>query len=173
MEDATWWACFANADHGLQRTNADKQRAVKTALPHPRGVTMSDSEIARHVRVSDKTVARYRRELEATSEIPKSTARIGADGRQIETAKIGSGTSGTDATDSVVPFPSHAPATSKDLTSEDIASFLREQAAIFGSGEVLGRLYELAMGLEESSDTDRGSLTDLQVAQPWTEPIEL
>ena len=86
-DDAFWMSLGANKAHGLPRTNADKARVVKAALQARPG--MSDSQIAEHCGVSDKTVAKHRADLEATSEIPKSTRRTGKDGRTTETASIG------------------------------------------------------------------------------------
>ena len=60
-----------------------------TALKHPRGAKMSDGKISKHVGVDDKTVAKYRAELQSTSEIPKSSRRTGRDGRTIDTSNIG------------------------------------------------------------------------------------
>ena len=71
---ARWFACGCNRSHGLRRTTADKQRAVDCALRCD--PTKSDSEIARHVGVSGKTVAKHRRNLRLTSEIPDSTCRV-------------------------------------------------------------------------------------------------
>ncbi|MEW5958398.1 MAG: hypothetical protein AB1801_11770 [Chloroflexota bacterium] len=74
--EAEWLALAANQKHGLRRSNADKQRVVHRALLHPYGVNLSDSELARHCGVNDKTVARIRREMEASSEIPKIDKRL-------------------------------------------------------------------------------------------------
>jgi hypothetical protein len=70
--EAGWLALAANQKHGLRRTNKDKQRVVRLALLHPYGVNLSNSELARHCGVSDKTVAKIRRELELSSGIPIS-----------------------------------------------------------------------------------------------------
>lgn len=92
-EDAQWHAVGANKAHGLRRTNADKEKAVRMALKHAQAVELSDVLIADHVGVSDKTVAKYRAEMESTSEIPKSKnasrKRTGKDGRTIATENIG------------------------------------------------------------------------------------
>ncbi len=67
-------------------------KAVKAALLHPKGAGLSDSQIAEHVGVNDKTVGRYRAELEATSELPKIDTRTVKRGDQeykIDTANIG------------------------------------------------------------------------------------
>ncbi len=88
-EDAQWASYSANKAHGLRRTNADKQKAVKAALQHPSGPTMSDSQIAEHCGVDQKTVWKYRQEMESAKEIPKLTDRIGRDGKTYQTANIG------------------------------------------------------------------------------------
>ena len=87
--DAQWESYAANSKHGLKRTNDDKRRQVMAALRHPKGVSMSDREIAQHVGVDHKTIGAYRSQLEMTGEIPQSDTRTGADGRTINTAKIG------------------------------------------------------------------------------------
>jgi hypothetical protein len=74
--DAEWLALAANQKHGLRRTNKDKQRVVHQALLHPYGVNLSNSELARHCGVNDKTVAKIRCNLELSSEIPKIDQRI-------------------------------------------------------------------------------------------------
>jgi len=74
-QDAEWLALTANQKHGLRRSRADKQRVVRLALKHPNGANLSDSAIARHCGVSDKTVAKIRRELELSSEILKIEQR--------------------------------------------------------------------------------------------------
>ena len=89
VEDAIWASLAANKSHGLRRSNADKRNAIKQALLHPKGVSLSNSQIAKHVGVDDKTVAVTRQELEVTSEIPKSDIRHGSDGRVINTKNIG------------------------------------------------------------------------------------
>jgi len=89
-DEAAWFAVSTNQTHGLRRSNEDKAKAVKMALAHPNGVGMSDRAIAEHVGVDHKTVARCRREMESTGEVPQSTKRTGRDGRTIETGAIGS-----------------------------------------------------------------------------------
>lgn len=85
-DDARWHAAGANTQHGLKRTTADKQKAVRLALAlRP---NLSDRKIAEHCGVSDKTVAALRAKA-STAEIPQSTIRTGADGRTINTANIG------------------------------------------------------------------------------------
>jgi len=81
VQDARWHSFGANAAHGLRRTNADKEKAVRAALAHPKGAGTSDREIARHVGVTDKTIGKYRAEMEAGAEIPHLASRTGRDGK--------------------------------------------------------------------------------------------
>lgn len=88
-EDARWLSYGVNKDHGLPRTNEDKKKAVIAALKHPTGAKKSDTAIAAHVGVDQKTVLKYRQHLEVTKEVPKSPERTGRDGRTINTENIG------------------------------------------------------------------------------------
>jgi len=92
LEDAQWYSFSANKANGLRRTNEDKQRAVKSALLHPRAAEMSNSAIARHVGVDEATVRNWRTRLAASSEIPKiDTRTVSRQGStyQQRTAQIG------------------------------------------------------------------------------------
>ena len=86
-EDAQWYACGANKEHGLRRSRSDAQRAVELALRNPHAVGKSNREIARHVGVDDKTVGAHRARLEARAEIPHVTERKGTDGKIYDTSK--------------------------------------------------------------------------------------
>lgn len=58
--DAVLFACSANADHGLRRTNEDKRRAVLTLLADTDWAKWSDREIARQCKVGHPLVASLR-----------------------------------------------------------------------------------------------------------------
>jgi hypothetical protein len=58
--EAILHAVGANAAHGLRRSNADKERAVRTLLDDPEWSAWSDREIGRRCRVDHKTVGRIR-----------------------------------------------------------------------------------------------------------------
>lgn len=88
--EAEWLALAANQEHGLRRSNADKQKIVRLALAHDFGAKLSDRQLAAHCGVSHPTVARIREEMEATGKIYQSATRIGADGREINVGNIGS-----------------------------------------------------------------------------------
>jgi protein gp37 len=100
-EDAAWDAAGSNKEHdrsGMRRTNKDKWRAVRIALKAR--TELSDSLIAEQVGVDHVTVAKWRKKMEATCEIHKSTHRTGADGRSYSTTRKqgGSGASTSAAT---------------------------------------------------------------------------
>lgn len=88
-DDAKWFSVAANQTHGLRRSNADKEKAVKAALQHPKGAELSDRQIAEHVGVSDRMVNKYRAEIEAAakdSQLP--TTRKGKDGKSYPSKKL-------------------------------------------------------------------------------------
>lgn len=60
QEDAQILAMGANAEHGLQRTNADKRKVVEAAIDHPRLKDKSNREIADICKVSHSFVAAIR-----------------------------------------------------------------------------------------------------------------
>ena len=109
QEDAQWESYAANKSHGLKRSNEDKKRQVLAALRHPKAPTLSNRELARHVGVDEGTIRYYRTQLESTAEIPQSTTRIGADGRTINTAKIGSNQPQRNTLESSVPAANVVP----------------------------------------------------------------
>jgi hypothetical protein len=61
QRDALLSAIFANADHGLPRTNADKRKAVTLLLADPEWRQWSDSEIARRCQVTRVYVGKLRK----------------------------------------------------------------------------------------------------------------
>ncbi len=86
LPEAQWAALAANQTHGLRRTTADKERAVRAALRHPMATKkrLSDRTIAAHVGVDPKTVGKYRAEMQRGEEIPHVNARTGKDGKTYE-----------------------------------------------------------------------------------------
>lgn len=77
-------ACAANQTHGLRRSNADKRRAIETALRHPESSEWSARRIAKHTGVHHETVEAVRDELRAaTTEQPRAVA--GSQGGEIAT----------------------------------------------------------------------------------------
>lgn len=67
-EDAVLYSLGVNATHGLRRTNADKQNAVRIMLEHPEWSKWSDREIASRCGVGNEMVSRYRRSMNDENE---------------------------------------------------------------------------------------------------------
>lgn len=147
-EDAQWYSLSANKTNGLRRTNEDKQRAVKAALAHPLGVGKSDSIIARHCGVDAQTVANWRVKLEATSEIRKSTARTGADGRTIKTSRIG-GRAVAPTKGAIAQVAGNAGGAARDPIEENKRQLIREKAAYRKMVDCLSYFRGMCRGLQE------------------------
>lgn len=79
LQDAKLYAYGANKAHGLQRTNADKRKAVAGMLAD--FSDWSDVRIARHVGVSDKTVAAHRKPILGISEDAPVTRTVERGGK--------------------------------------------------------------------------------------------
>lgn len=76
QRDAILYACGANANHGLRRTNADKRLAVRRLLEDGEWSKWSDREIARRCGVDNKFVGNVRgvlriRAVEGTVDRPQ------------------------------------------------------------------------------------------------------
>ena len=65
--DALRFALSANATHGLKRSQADKRRVVLIAIRE--FSNLSNREIARLVKVDDKTVGKYRERMAITEDV--------------------------------------------------------------------------------------------------------
>lgn len=92
LDDARWYSYAANQKHGVRRTNADKAKAVRSALRHPYGPKKSDTQIAEYVGVAVNTVCKYRKEMETSMQIAEMSTRTVRRGNQVyeqNTAKIG------------------------------------------------------------------------------------
>ncbi len=79
QQEAIWESLKQNLSHGLRRTNADKRKAVETALV--KFTERSNRDIARQCGVDERSVRNIRAELESGAEIPHLTERKGADGK--------------------------------------------------------------------------------------------
>ena len=77
QETARWLSLTTNKNHGLRRTNADKQKAVKIALEmRP---DMSDRALAQHCGVSNTFVSKTRKQVSTVDTSTKK--REGLDGK--------------------------------------------------------------------------------------------
>lgn len=85
-KDAHWLALSANRNHGLRRTNADKQAVVKKALEMYWEKT--NAEIAKHCGVDQTTVAGWRTKLRP-NESDEEKIRTTSNGRKMKVGGIG------------------------------------------------------------------------------------
>jgi len=63
QREAILFACSANANHGLRRTQADKRKAVETLLRDPEWAKWSAREIGKACAVDHKTVSTIRKKI--------------------------------------------------------------------------------------------------------------
>lgn len=91
-DGSMFWAIRAgivdnNQHKGVRLTRSDRQKAVKLLLESC--PTQSDGIIAATAGVDRGTVIRHRRRMEADGTCCNTTSRVGSDGREISTARIG------------------------------------------------------------------------------------
>lgn len=89
--DAVLYSLGANGTHGLNRTNADKRKAVTTMLNDAEWAKWSDSAIAKACMVDHKTVAAHRVSILGNSQDAPTTRTVERNGKTYEqnTANIG------------------------------------------------------------------------------------
>jgi hypothetical protein len=114
--DAMLYACGANADHGLRRTNADKRRAVTRLLEDKEWSKWSDSKIAKLCRVSNHLVAEIRADLTRNSPSDEGTQERTYRTKHGTTAKMRTGKIGKRSKAKPQPKPKTKP---KPAETED------------------------------------------------------
>lgn len=142
QRDAVLYSCGVNSEHGLRRTNADKQRAVRKLLEDPEWSRWSDREIARRCAVGHAFVSSLRKELKASSldltvhrgQSPSGTTRK-PEAERVYTTRHG--TPATMRTERIgkaerVPIPDKP----RDVVERDRAAIARD-FAVFGALESL------------------------------------
>ena len=88
-QEALLHSLRANAKHGLMRTNADKEKAVRTMLMHKEWRHWSNRRIARHIGLDPKTVGNWRKKLEDEGLIEPINKRIDENGKKSNVGNIG------------------------------------------------------------------------------------
>lgn len=63
LTDAIWDSYAANREHGLRRRPQDLFNIIRRALSHPNARYTSNTELARHIGVSEPTLRRWRKRL--------------------------------------------------------------------------------------------------------------
>jgi len=71
-DDALLASCAANKAHGLNRTDADKRKAVEQLLAHPKFSKWTQREIAKHCGVTQPYVHKIMKDMEIPSPRPRS-----------------------------------------------------------------------------------------------------
>lgn len=83
LQDAQWYSFSANKQHGLRRTEEDKQQLIRAALAHPMSAGMSDYAIAKHVGCSSHWVGTIRAEMFPVNEMPSMNKFIDSETRTV------------------------------------------------------------------------------------------
>jgi hypothetical protein len=122
--------------HGLPLSGADKRKAVAILLGDAEWSQWSDREIARHLGVGNSLVSKVRRES-----FPGTVLRKGADGRLVNTAKIG-----TVASD---------PGDLGPLSEAERMTLAEAEAAIDGMAENLYQMGEAAYRVFEKLEPNQ------------------
>jgi len=63
LSEAQWDSYAANMTHGLRRAPLETQNVITLALQHPKAATLSNVQIAVHLKVAETTVRRWRKKL--------------------------------------------------------------------------------------------------------------
>jgi hypothetical protein len=87
--DALRYSLGTNAEHGLPRSNADKLRAVRTALEDEEWGQLGNHEIARICAVTAQYVGIVRKQLTGTRSPSQITVTRGGKSFQMDTSQIG------------------------------------------------------------------------------------
>jgi hypothetical protein len=89
LTDAQWDSYSANAEHGLRRSRKDVEVLVTRALQHPNGLGLSNNQVAKHLRLPEATVRRWRKRISSLSGEDIRLAVRGGTVYSIRTTKIG------------------------------------------------------------------------------------
>lgn len=90
--DAILFSLGANDTHGLRRNNADKRKSVMALVLDKEWAAWSDREIAKHCKVGDHLVAKYRKENSAFS---RTVSKSSGDNNELEKRKFTTSTGKT------------------------------------------------------------------------------
>ena len=154
--DAVLFAVGANSDHGLRRTHADKRNAVLTLLRDEEWAGWSDRQIAERTKTTHPFVGKLRRELTETTGNNYQSTRTGADGRTIDTAKIGANQ--PTRTSKPITQPKPTPSTYESTQATPITN--DDPAAI------IYRLQEMEYALLSNNNAKEESV-QIQVIKNW------
>jgi hypothetical protein len=153
-EDIDPFAYVISANIHRRHLTTEQKRDLIGKLLQARPA-QSNVTIAKQVKVDDKTVAKVRRELEATSEIPKLEKTVGADGKgrrrpakKTPRARKASATDGASRAAAAANEPAMAQAQRPDVGPDSAGEVARLQARIVKLETVNRRLEIKIAGLE-------------------------
>lgn len=90
LNDAQWDSYSANTCHGLRWTAVESNRVIQLALQHANAAHLSNVEMAKHLRVSEHTIRRWRSNLSSPHDEDKvRIVNRGNTRYSINTASIG------------------------------------------------------------------------------------
>lgn len=87
QRDAILFSVGANSEHGARRTNADKEKAVRTLLEDKEWSTFSDRKLAELASVTHPFVAAIRSQVVTVTTCEEPSKRTGKDGKQQSATK--------------------------------------------------------------------------------------
>ncbi len=126
-EDAQWFSFGANREHGLRRTNEDKQRAVLAAMEHPNSAGKSDRAIALHCGVTHMMVSRWRDKVSGTLCQVARLVTVNRAGKtyQVDSSKMGrrrevAAMTGDAGSDELAPAPVPVERAIPTLTNKEV-----------------------------------------------------
>jgi len=120
QEDAQWFACAANATHGLKRSRADMKEAVRIALAHPKGKASSLRELAAYIKISHEMVRILKEELSTVDSKPDNSKENSTS--EPENASFNTPPASTETAPAAPPAPPEEP---KDAVGQVIPQKLR------------------------------------------------
>jgi ParB-like chromosome segregation protein Spo0J len=172
-KDATAFVISANVHRWHLTPKQKRERIAKLIKAAPE---KSNNTIAKQVKVDDKTVAKVRRGLEATSEIPKLGKTVGADGKarkQPAKKKRRTVARGSNRLLRLFQAPGEhpavtAPAASTDTCIAEVETIVRAALASQNSNKdrhaLLDRLMKLLGNLCDDIKRDQCAATDMRLA---------
>lgn len=148
------FATKANREHGLRPSLKDRQHTLNQWLRHYRLFNKSDRSIAAAVGVDHKTVAALREKLVATGEIPSSSRRVGADGKDRKVKPK-----------SEKPAPQPAPKSSESTA---------EQAPVLNAPEAVELVATVAAATDATSvnEPEKNGYSDVTISEQAETAVE-
>ncbi len=151
QRDAMIFSWGANASHGLRRTNADKRKAVASALADTEYAAKSDRELAKVCGVSHQFVSNMRKPAEKPEPKPKPEPKLPPSAPTGGTGTPAGGTTAGEVSTVDTSGASAGGATNPDLTDAELAHGDADTLAVLESTQ---RELEEAQALLAAAEAD-------------------